>query len=565
MICSKRILSVFILMVGLTCCLAEQQTGTDKINKFLDIRSVTVSGRSVALNNGKEANLGANPNDIIFDFDVNSNAEQSPIRLQYKLDGYDNKWQLGSGEMFFEIRFYNTQGDQINQILFPVQNDSAGWEGSFETSPLIHRRESVVVPPQASRLSLVISSAGSPATLGVYAVANLVVLDSRSNSPPVLLLESPFSSPLAESTNFVLRGWVRDGVRPSMAKIVQVGHDSKTTAFAIMDNDITAHAEWRSVDGFAPSVNPNDHLVIEWDEMYSVGMEFFHSITYNGLPAGNYQFRVIGVDIMGKPTGLETSLKIIVPQPFWRTRWFLSLVISIGVVLVIGIERYVVWNKMNREMTYLNGQKALEQERLRIARDIHDDVGARVTQISLVSASFQTDHTLPLNARTGFEEIKQMSQDLVSALYETVWAVNPEYDNFEALGDYICQMANTLCNQAQLRCRLQMEDLPPNIQISSQVRHNIVMVAKEALHNAIKHARASEVAILILFANDVLDMTLQDNGCGMQANDCHTGNGLVNMKQRMKNIGGSCWIESKLGCGTTVHLRWKTDGQMVPE
>ena len=197
----------------------------------------------------------------------------------------------------------------------------------------------------------------------------------------------------------------------------------------------------------------------------------------------------------------------------------------------------------------------LELERLRIAHDIHDDLGARVTQISLFSAMAQSNQAFPDKARENFDQISQMSRELVSALYETVWAVNPENDNLDALGNFLCQMVNKLCDQRQLRCRLHVEELPSHIQISSATRHNITMAVKEAVHNVIKHAKASEVNVHIVLTGRVLTIVVQDDGCGFQTGDESVGNGLANMKRRLGNIGGNCEIESRPGQGTKVNLR----------
>ena len=116
---------------------------------------------------------------------------------------------------------------------------------------------------------------------------------------------------------------------------------------------------------------------------------------------------------------------------------------------------------MRRELTRLESQHALEDERVRIARDIHDDLGARVTQISLVSGLAQADPGLSEKARADFNAISGMARELVSALYETVWAVNPQNDNLDALGNYVCQMVDRLCDNAQLPRRLRVPSCPP--------------------------------------------------------------------------------------------------------
>jgi len=148
-----------------------------------------------------------------------------------------------------------------------------------------------------------------------------------------------------------------------------------------------------------------------------------------------------------------------------------------------------------------------------------------------------------------------MSRELVSALYETVWAVNPENDNLEAQGNYLCQMVNQLCERTPIRCRFHVLDLPNEVQVSSQTRHNINMAVKEAVHNVIKHAKASEVTIRMAFKDGLLDISIQDDGVGFRPDDTVGGNGLTNMKQRLANIGGSCFIDSKPGQGTTVRIR----------
>jgi len=148
-----------------------------------------------------------------------------------------------------------------------------------------------------------------------------------------------------------------------------------------------------------------------------------------------------------------------------------------------------------------------------------------------------------------------MCRELVSALYETVWAVNPENDNLDALANYLCQMGNQLCAQARLRCRLDVPDSPPSLALSSQVRHHLILAVKEAIHNVIKHAHASEVRLRIAFESAVLNISIHDDGRGFDPAACPPGNGLGNLKCRLESIGGSFTIESRLGAGTDVRLR----------
>jgi len=216
--------------------------------------------------------------------------------------------------------------------------------------------------------------------------------------------------------------------------------------------------------------------------------------------------------------------------------------------------RYVLWIQTRRKMEALEKQRLLERERLRIARDIHDDLGARVTQISLVSAMAH-DNSVDVAALRGeLSKISHMSRDLVTALYETVWTVNPENDNLKELANYLFQMTNDLCERSNFRCRFHIQELPSDTAIPSHIRHNLCMVVKEAMNNIIKHADASEVNLSILFNAPQLTVSIRDDGHGFDSKSSPRGHGLTNMKQRLEEIGGNCQIESQPGQGTTVSI-----------
>ncbi len=516
------------------------------------------NGRSLPWRPGRILNLSSAPQSLTFNFWPSNEDTHPSLRYRCKLEGYENVWHQGDGFMFLAVRFFNTAGDQIDQKNFQVTGESAGWDGKLKTAALTHRRETLVVPPNAARASVVISSAGPPASVGIYVVANLAMSESSGNSSSTLLMQSPFDQ-LPKSNmpvNETREGWIRDGTHLSMAKIVQIGRDLPVKAFAIEDNDTFAHAEWRLLGQSAPSVAPGDRLVVEWNEMFSIGVGDFRSFSYPELSPGNYRFRVIGVDLLGNPDGEEATVELSVPRPFWQRPWFWGTMLVLITAILVGSGRYLGWRRMNLEMVRLKSQQALEGERLRIAHDIHDDLGARVTQITMVSAMSLHDPTLSEKTREDLNQIKRMSRDLVTALYETVWAVNPEYDNLDALGSYLCQMVNQQCDGTQVHCRLHVSELPHEFLVSSQTRHNITMVVKEAINNVIKHARVAEVVMNVTWQGNVLDIRIEDNGCGFEAQNGQDGHyGLNNMKLRMQKLGGHCSIESKPGAGTVVHVQ----------
>jgi hypothetical protein len=289
----------------------------------LEIHYINVNGKPLSFRGRDSVNLGSHPENVVFGFGAATNGGKTPLRLRFMLDGYDTVWHEMGSEMSLTVRFYNNTGDQIGQNVYRVNGESTGWTGSLKNSQQAHRRETLVVPPQATRLLVVISSAGPPDAIGIYVVANLLVLKSSGSTGNVVLLQSPFDNDRGDHSNDdVPAGWMHDGTRPSMARIVKIGQDPQTKAFAILDEDLTSHGEWHNILQSAPVVTPGDSLVVEWNEMYSIGLGSFREASYTGLSAGNYRFRVSGVDVLGRLTGPEASVRIFIPEPVWKTPWF---------------------------------------------------------------------------------------------------------------------------------------------------------------------------------------------------------------------------------------------------
>ena len=520
---------------------------TNGQNNILEFRSVAVEGKLVSWTNEAWVHLEPHSESISISFGPGSNASRIPLRLRHKLDGYDNSWHEDGGQMCLIARYFDKTNNQIGQTQFFVSGSSPDWREGLSDSSLNHRRETVTVPPSASRLMIVIASTGAPSTIGVYALTDLAVSRVYTNRPPEVLLQFP--------PDYVPVNWVRDGLHPTMAQIMEVGKDATARkAFVIFDNDLRAHAEWHNTIESSPEVKPGDQIVIEWNEMYNIADGLDRVAYYGNLPPGQYHFQAAELNVVGMPTGVEISLPVLVLQPIWKRPWFLVVnFIGFSAVIMGGVY-YVTRRRMRRQISRLENQRALEHERLRIARDIHDDLGARVTQISLASAMAQHGSMNLEQARADFEQISQMSRDLVTALYETVWVVSPANDNLKELGNYIFQIANKMCAKTQCHCRFYVDDLPEEITISSHVRHNICMAVKEALNNVIKHANASEVAIRIAYKEKLLTISIQDNGSGFDPAKKFAGAGLANLKRRLNDIGGACNIQSQFGQGTTIDL-----------
>jgi len=243
---------------------------------------------------------------------------------------------------------------------------------------------------------------------------------------------------------------------------------------------------------------------------------------------------------------------VIVPPPFWRTWWFLSVTAAALLAIVAGTVHLVSTQKLKRQ---LRQQQTLERERSRIARDLHDQLGANLTQVSLLGELVETDKDLPREVEAHAQQISQTARDTTRALDEIVWATNPANDTLESLITYLCQYAQEYLALAGLRYRLDVPSPLPPTPLLPEVRHNVFLAAKEALNNVVKHAQASSVLVSLKLESNRFGVEIEDDGRGLAEADDKTGrNGLRNMRQRMEVIGGKFAIEPAKERGTVVRL-----------
>jgi len=248
---------------------------------------------------------------------------------------------------------------------------------------------------------------------------------------------------------------------------------------------------------------------------------------------------------------------------FWETKWFLGASLLAGLAAVVFIVRYTERRQMLRRLERAERERAIEKERARIAEDIHDELGANLTEIALLSEFAQDPTASQDQVQADMQKITAKARNLTQMMDEVVWAVTPQNDSLEKFVTYTCSFAEEYLKTAKIACRLEVPAILPEIILSSDVRHNLFLVVKEALNNVVKHAGASEVRIQITPDSDRLTISIRDNGKGFlknpataQESDISAGeqhDGLSNMRQRMENIFGSLVLES-LPSGTGVKL-----------
>lgn len=291
-------------------------------------------------------------------------------------------------------------------------------------------------------------------------------------------------------------------------------------------------------------------LETEWVEAGAQRSAF-----YTPLPPGDYRFQVTARNADGVWNEPGTALALRVLPQFWQTWWF-RVGSRVGALVAVGLTVLViVRRRARRKLAVLERQRALERERARIARDIHDDLGTSLTRIAMLSESARDCLARPQQAAVDLEEIRHTARDLTLQMSEIVWAVNPEHDTLDSFASYAGKFAHDLLSAANIRCRLDLPVRLPATPLTSAVRHNLFLAFKEALHNVVRHAAATEVQISLALADRALELTVADNGRGFTVPAGKgPGNGLANLRHRLGEVGGTCQLVSESGRGTTVRL-----------
>ena len=254
---------------------------------------------------------------------------------------------------------------------------------------------------------------------------------------------------------------------------------------------------------------------------------------------------------------IATSFNDFIVPHFWERRWFIALVVFLLLVWTATTIRLVERRRYQHQLQRAAQERALERERARIAQDLHDDLGSSLTRISLLSTLLQADKDEPEQVTLHAGKLSEAADQTVRALEEIVWAVRPGSDSLQSLVEYIAHFANEAFEDNPTRCRLDLPHDLPAKPLPPDVRHNIFLIVKEALTNALRHAGAKEVHVQAKVSADSLEILVQDDGCGFEpAMPPMEGkrHGLGNMRRRAEAIGGTLELQSTPGKGTSVRL-----------
>jgi signal transduction histidine kinase/ligand-binding sensor domain-containing protein len=276
---------------------------------------------------------------------------------------------------------------------------------------------------------------------------------------------------------------------------------------------------------------------------------------YPRLAPGRYVLHLTASNADGAWNETALAFPFEVTPAYWQTAWFrVTAWLTFGALVAILV-RYRYMQKMRRKLRRLEQARAVEQERIRIARDIHDDLGARLTQMALLSEMTAHELGTQQKASERLTKIADGSRQAIRSLEEIVWAVNPRRDALPHLVDYLSHYANEFFRATPIRCRQDLPLILPEIPIPAELRHHLFLACKEALNNVQKHAQATEVWLRVRLAEGELEVVIEDNGKGIvDLNHPANGNGLVNLRTRLAQLNGRCEVHSEPGRGTSVRF-----------
>ena len=269
--------------------------------------------------------------------------------------------------------------------------------------------------------------------------------------------------------------------------------------------------------------------------------------------AGEYVWRV---SLTQRQVGGPQRVTLGIVLPVTSQLWFWLLCSILVTSLFFGAWKYVAWNRAQLAVARLEQQTARQQERVRIAADLHDELGAGLTRILMLSEP---------TGGGNLDRIRRAALEMTRSLDEIVWAVNPKNDRLDRLAMYLDAYAFELLEISGITSRVDFPVPLPQRPIAATVRHGLFLAFKEALTNIIRHAGAHQVQLRLTVSPRFFNLSVEDDGRGFVVSEAgkesaDTGNGLDNMRERLAKVGGRCMISSVPGCGTRVEfeLPWES-------
>ena len=324
--------------------------------------------------------------------------------------------------------------------------------------------------------------------------------------------------------------------------------------------DVSAHIQSIRIHFTVPSLRHSNEIRFryrlkgadaEWTDNSSQRF-----VIYPRPVPGRHRFEVAAANDREGWQAVQAAL-IIHVHPFWWERTSLRVAGALVAALALGlVVRSGTQRRLRTRMLAIDQENRVEQERARIARDLHDGLGAGLTEAGLLAAELRQDAAQGVDTSPQTLQLGERIHTLARELDEAVWAVSPRHDNLKSLCGYLCDYALEHFRHSTIRCLLEVDGVFPDISIAPHVRHQLFMVVKESLNNVVKHSRAANVGLSIRMLGRTLHIRISDDGVSFDPSteSRTTRSGFINMRERMEEIGGQWFVEAQPGHGTTVRL-----------
>jgi ligand-binding sensor domain-containing protein/signal transduction histidine kinase len=276
---------------------------------------------------------------------------------------------------------------------------------------------------------------------------------------------------------------------------------------------------------------------------------------YSNLPPGRYTFHVVAGNADGTWSTQGATIALVQSPHFYQTTWFFFAVVGALVAAGYGINRWS-HQQLNRRLQRLEEKQAMEKERRRIAKNLHDDLGAHLTEIGLSADAIQKKVTSP-ELTTDITALSERVRTLAGTLDAIVWSANPANDSLDRLCTFVCGLFQDLCRMASIRCRIDLPAPLPAAPLSPDERSNLFLAAREAMTNMARHSGATEAWLRMKLDGRAFQFSLEDNGNGFDLATAEAGNrnGLANMRSRIADLQGTLQVDTHPGHGTTITMR----------
>lgn len=276
---------------------------------------------------------------------------------------------------------------------------------------------------------------------------------------------------------------------------------------------------------------------------------------YAYLPAGNYRLVVQALDQNGAWAPQEVSMLLHVESAWWQSRWFLLVVIALSIAVVASAARIWSVRKYKVRLRRLEEEHALERERARIARNLHDELGGSLTQIGLLADRLRRHRNMEEIEKT-LGSLVHRTQGLATDLESIVWTVSPQNNSWDRLAAFASRHARLFFEGTGIECRVEGTESVPALPLAVDAQHEVLAICKEAMNNTLKHSLASLFSLSFATTDHVVEIRIQDNGAGFEPSlkEHSERNGLHNMRSRAEEIGARIVIESSPGAGTLITL-----------